>query len=686
MATPVPVVPIHCTALDQPTRQDQMDTWLNRQQFRCQYAIDGHEVGMRYPRYDPAITTFIRVELATQEQYVHVLAPGEQVWRIPEGRSDWLREAQTFVLKGVMHIFGHWIHAAFVLALCLLHRWSRQVGCITAFTAGQMLAGGLVVMQSIPSSPHYAEAVLALAVVFLALEAVRRRSGNWQLTFITAAAGLMHGGSVAASILPGQDPKIEQMVQWAGVVLGMDAAQLVIALVLTALSQRLLPSSMAVRVRQVGAYGIGSTAIALLLVLSVTSPRPDSTAAPAADRLGALLPAASGVTSTPLADLKSQRIASGIADTSLHSFLTIGPFEVRHEVLIRLRDMVPLLTIETSPDGYLEVGHQDDLKQQLSDYILSHTQLQIDAQVASPTLERIDLMTLTSTGVELRSTPVREDLQQAYIGVVISYLTTAMPNAVTLTWAPFPPWTSVIAATVIDPESSRSEQLTAQDTMLRWDNQLAQAPVPTIEAVTVEPPQVPVPLLSLLVLAVAIIPGIAALRGWRPTVALACVRVLVAGALIVAPLATTVIALPQQMWVKPTAEQARRILSALLPAVYRAFEFRQESAVYDRLAVSVDTSLLTQIYLEHRHVLEMTERGGARGRVEAVDVAQVGAVEPTDGNGFRVQVSWTVAGSVVHFGHRHYRKNQYQAWITIIAVDGVWKLRRLDIIDEQRLL
>jgi hypothetical protein len=384
--------------------------------------------------------------------------------------------------------------------------------------------------------------------------------------------------------------------------------------------------------------------------------------------------------------LKSQRIASGIADTPLQSFLTIGPFEVRHEVLIRLRNMVLLLNLETSPDGYLEVGHQDDLKQKIGVYILSHTQLQIDAQVVSPTLERIDLMTLASTGVELRSTPVREDLQQAHIGVVISYLTTAMPNTVTLNWAPFPQWTSVIAATVIDPESSRSEQLTGQNAMLRWDNQLAQAPVPTIDAVTVEPPHVQVPLLSLLVLAAAAIPSLAALRGWRPTVALACVRVLFAGALVVAPLVTTVIALPQQMWVKPTAEQARRILTELLPAVYRAFEFRQESAVYDRLAVSVDASLLTQIYLEHRHVLDMAERGGAQGRVEAVDVAQVGAVEPTDSNGFRVQVSWTIAGSVVHFGHRHYRKNQYQAWITIVAIDGVWKLRRLDIIDEQRLL
>jgi hypothetical protein len=42
--------------------------------------------------------------------------------------------------------------------------------------------------------------------------------------------------------------------------------------------------------------------------------------------------------------------------------------------------------------------------------------------------------------------------------------------------------------------------------------------------------------------------------------------------------------------------------------------------------------------------------------------------------------------SVVHFGHRHYRKNQYRAWITIVAVEGVWKLHRLDMIDEQRVL
>jgi hypothetical protein len=255
-----------------------------------------------------------------------------------------------------------------------------------------------------------------------------------------------------------------------------------------------------------------------------------------------------------------------------------------------------------------------------------------------------------------------------------------------LTWTPFPQWTSEIAATVTDPESSRSDQLTVRNAVLRWHNQLTQAPVPTIHAVTVQPPRILVPFLSLLLLVMAALLSIAALRGWRPTIAWLCVRVLFAGTLIVGPWATTVIALPQQVWIQPTTEQARRILTALLPAVYRAFEFRQESAVYDRLAVSVDTSMLTQIYLEHRHALDMAERGGARGRVEAVDVVQVGDVEPTAGHGFRFKVVWTVAGSVVHFGHRHYRKNQYHAWMTIVAIEGAWKLHRLDVIDEQRLL
>jgi len=39
---------------------------------------------------------------------------------------------------------------------------------------------------------------------------------------------------------------------------------------------------------------------------------------------------------------------------------------------------------------------------------------------------------------------------------------------------------------------------------------------------------------------------------------------------------------------------------------------------------------LTEVYLEHRRALEMEERGGARARVEAVEVQAVESVEPSE--------------------------------------------------------
>ena len=43
-------------------------------------------------------------------------------------------------------------------------------------------------------------------------------------------------------------------------------------------------------------------------------------------------------------------------------------------------------------------------------------------------------------------------------------------------------------------------------------------------------------------------------------------------------------------------------------------------------------------------------------------------------NGFGVRSTWTAAGMVTHFGHRHFRENRYDAWIVIVPVDGAWKI------------
>lgn len=156
-------------------------------------------------------------------------------------------------------------------------------------------------------------------------------------------------------------------------------------------------------------------------------------------------------------------------------------------------------------------------------------------------------------------------------------------------------------------------------------------------------------------------------------------------AVLLGPLGNVAIALPASVGTAPNAGQAKRILSGLLPNMYRAFEFREESAVYDRLALSVTGETLTEVYLDHRRVLEMEERGGARARVEAVEVIGVDSVQPEISGGFTCEGTWTVGGTVTHFGHRHFRQNRFDARVLVVPVDNTWKIRSIEVLGEERL-
>ncbi len=91
------------------------------------------------------------------------------------------------------------------------------------------------------------------------------------------------------------------------------------------------------------------------------------------------------------------------------------------------------------------------------------------------------------------------------------------------------------------------------------------------------------------------------------------------------------------------------------------------------------------IYLEHRQSLEIEKAGGARARVEAVEVTAARELEPGAGDGFTAEFTWTVAGSVTHLGHRHVRQNRYRAQLAIVPEQGHWKIADLTLLDEERL-
>jgi hypothetical protein len=132
-------------------------------------------------------------------------------------------------------------------------------------------------------------------------------------------------------------------------------------------------------------------------------------------------------------------------------------------------------------------------------------------------------------------------------------------------------------------------------------------------------------------------------------------------------------------------EKAAEILAALLHNVYRAFDFRDESTIYDVLERSATGDLLARIYLETRKSLELASQGGARAKVKQIELVSVRAEALNGEAGFLARCTWNVKGSVGHWGHIHQRTNQYEAELTVQPVDGHWKITDLELLHEERL-
>ena len=128
------------------------------------------------------------------------------------------------------------------------------------------------------------------------------------------------------------------------------------------------------------------------------------------------------------------------------------------------------------------------------------------------------------------------------------------------------------------------------------------------------------------------------------------------------------------------------IIEGLLHNIYHAFDFHNESIVYDTLERSVSGDLLTEIYLETQRGLQLENQGGARVKVRSVQLTDI-VVSSLDngGSGFLAEVTWQVIGDVGHWGHVHQRTNQYQAQLQIQPVERQWKLTGLEVLFEERL-
>lgn len=146
--------------------------------------------------------------------------------------------------------------------------------------------------------------------------------------------------------------------------------------------------------------------------------------------------------------------------------------------------------------------------------------------------------------------------------------------------------------------------------------------------------------------------------------------------------------------------QAERILAPLLRNVYRAFDQREEGAIYDVLARSIEGELLQKVYLQTIGALTLDAQDATRVRVRDLPgipnpSVTVSSVRMLPGSrGFIAETQWMFTGSVGHWGHQHDRTNRYTAGVTVEAVPTgggktnptfAWKITGLEILEERRM-
>ncbi len=113
-------------------------------------------------------------------------------------------------------------------------------------------------------------------------------------------------------------------------------------------------------------------------------------------------------------------------------------------------------------------------------------------------------------------------------------------------------------------------------------------------------------------------------------------------------------------------EDAEQVFAQLHKNMFRAFDYRNESDVYDALAKSVDGELLRRAVPGYQPKPESQRTGRGDSRSQRSQFARGKKSDIVDRYrdltpGFGYRCKWNLIGTIEHWGHIHERENQYDA-------------------------
>lgn len=379
-------------------------------------------------------------------------------------------------------------------------------------------------------------------------------------------------------------------------------------------------------------------------------------------------------------------------DAPLSVFLYVEPFEVRKEIVVRPKDLQQWVDLGLDGRDSIPIELQESLKQRVAEFLAERATVIIDGKTVPGSLDRIHFIrrTLRTTGVV--DPPEELDINTATLGVIFVYPIESLPQAVSLTWDLFGAKIEQVPAAATDEAGGLPSTLSPDAPELRWQNFLTSPTLPAMLTVNApQRPKVAFPVISALCFGFVL--GLLFFWIYRRSslekrvvraISVSAALALLLGVLTL-PFARASIPNPLKQTSVLESQDAKEVLHALLYNTYRAFDRRDESIVYDRLAQSITGEMLTDVYLQMRQSMELENQGGARVKVDDVELLDVEGLQSPNGSTVPFRCRWTAAGSVGHWGHIHRRTNQYDAVISIEPFDGVWKITNIELREELRI-
>ena len=227
-ATGAAIIPTNCKAGGEPEKRFAGTNILTTLKLACDGPLEGQQIGLKALELSTT-DALVRVAPLGGEMQTLRLTPDAPVATIA-GEDEIANVAWTYTVIGVEHIVFGFDHLLFVLALVLLLKGGWLVAkTVTAFTLAHSvtLIGTTLGYLSLPSQP--VEAVIALSIVFLAVEIVKAKPGELRLSerfpwIVAFLFGLLHGfgfaGALAEIGLPQDDVPLALLTFNLGVEIG----------------------------------------------------------------------------------------------------------------------------------------------------------------------------------------------------------------------------------------------------------------------------------------------------------------------------------------------------------------------------------------------------------------------------------------------------------------------------------